>query len=123
VLIAVMPEAGYEIRKVHPPGVASAPTSGFVPAVVCNEFVFVAGQMAHNALAGVDPRAIVPEHAAWAGVPIRKQTEFLILEKLEHNRLDRNRAKAPAILPSFPRKRESRSRPSYSCPGPPLSRG
>jgi hypothetical protein len=47
-LIAVMPEAGYEIRKVHPPGVASAPTSGFVPAVVCNDFVFVAGQMAHN---------------------------------------------------------------------------
>jgi hypothetical protein len=40
-LIAVMPEAGYEIRKVHPPGVASAPTSGFVPAVVCDEFVFV----------------------------------------------------------------------------------
>jgi hypothetical protein len=30
-LIAVMPEAGYEIRKVHPRGVASAPTSGFVP--------------------------------------------------------------------------------------------
>ena len=38
-LIAVMPEPGYEIRKIHPPGVASAPTSGFVPAVVCNDFV------------------------------------------------------------------------------------
>ncbi len=82
-LIAVVPEAGYEIRKVHPPGVASAPTSGFVPAVICNEFVFVAGQMAHNPGTGLDPRAIVPEHAAWAGIPIRKQTEFLILEKLK----------------------------------------
>src|SRR5918997_233880 len=81
-LIAVVAEAGYEIRKVHPPGVASAPTSGFVPAVVCNEFVFVAGQMAHNPGTGLDPRAIVPEHAAWVGIPIRKQTEFLILEKL-----------------------------------------
>ena len=29
-LIAVLPEAGYEIRKIHPPGVASAPTSGLV---------------------------------------------------------------------------------------------
>jgi enamine deaminase RidA (YjgF/YER057c/UK114 family) len=82
-LIAVVPSAEYEIRKIHPPGVASAPTSGFVPAVVCNEFVFVAGQMAHTPGAGLDPRVVVPEHAAWAGIPIRKQTEFLILEKLK----------------------------------------
>jgi enamine deaminase RidA (YjgF/YER057c/UK114 family) len=81
-LIAVMPEPGYEIHTIHPPGVASAPTSGFVPAVVCNEFVFVAGQMAHNPGTGLDARVIVPEHAAWAGIPIRKQTEFLIVEKL-----------------------------------------
>ena len=82
-LIAVVPEAGYEIRKVYPPGVASAPTSGFVPAVVCNDFVFVAGQMAHNPGTGLDPRVVVPDHSAWAGIPIRKQTEFLILEKLK----------------------------------------
>jgi enamine deaminase RidA (YjgF/YER057c/UK114 family) len=82
-LIAVMPEPGYEIRKIHPPGVASAPTSGFVPAVVCNDFVFVAGQMAHNPGAGLDPRVVVPDYSAWAGIPIRKQTEFLILEKLK----------------------------------------
>src|SRR4051794_9217000 len=82
-LIAVVPEAGYDIRTVYPEGVASAPTSGFVPAVVCNEFVFVAGQMAHNPGAGLDPRAIVPDYAAWAGIPIRRQTEFLILEKLK----------------------------------------
>jgi enamine deaminase RidA (YjgF/YER057c/UK114 family) len=82
-LIAVTPEPGYEIRKVHPAGVASAPTSGFVPAVVCNDFVFIAGQMAHNPGTGLDARVIVPEHSAWAGIPIRKQTEFLILEKLK----------------------------------------
>lgn len=82
-LIAVVPGAGYEIRKIHPAGVASAPTSGFVPAVVCNDFVFVAGQMAHNPGQGLDPRAHVPEHSAWAGTEIRKQTEFLIDEKLK----------------------------------------
>jgi enamine deaminase RidA (YjgF/YER057c/UK114 family) len=82
-LIAVLPEPGYEIAKFYPPGVASAPTSGFVPAVVCNEFVFVAGQMAHSPGTGLDSRVIVPEHSAWAGIPIRKQTEFLILEKLK----------------------------------------
>lgn len=82
-LIAAMPQAGYEIRKIHPPGVTSAPTSGFVPAVVCNDFVFVAGQMAHAPGAGLDPGVVVPEHAAWAGIPIRKQTEFLIEERLK----------------------------------------
>jgi enamine deaminase RidA (YjgF/YER057c/UK114 family) len=79
----VAAEAGYDIRKIHPPGVASAPTSGFVPAVVCDEFVFVAGQMAHNPGQGLDPRAHVPEHSAWAGIEIRKQTEFLIEHKLK----------------------------------------
>jgi enamine deaminase RidA (YjgF/YER057c/UK114 family) len=82
-LIAVVLEPGYEIRKIYPPGVASAPTSGFVPAVVCNDFVFVAGQMAHSPGTGLDPRVVVPDHSAWAGIPIRKQTEFLILEKLK----------------------------------------
>jgi len=82
-LIAVTSGAGHEIRKIHPPGVASAPTSGFVPAVVCDDFVFVAGQMAHNPGQGLDPRAHVPEHSAWAGIEIRKQTEFLIEHKLK----------------------------------------
>jgi enamine deaminase RidA (YjgF/YER057c/UK114 family) len=80
-LIAVMP--GHEIHKIYPPGVGSAPSSGFVPAVVCDDFVFVAGQMAHNAGQGLDPRAHVPDHAAWAGREIRKQTEFIIVEKLK----------------------------------------
>lgn len=82
-LIAAMPGAGRDIRKIHPQGVASAPTSGFVPAVVCDEFVFVAGQMAHNPGQGLDPRAHVPEHSAWAGTEIRLQTEFLIRHKLQ----------------------------------------
>jgi hypothetical protein len=56
--VAVMPEPGREIRKVSPPGVTSAPTSGF------HEFVFVAGQMEHNPGPGLDPRAAVPDHAA-----------------------------------------------------------
>jgi enamine deaminase RidA (YjgF/YER057c/UK114 family) len=82
-LIAVVPGAGRDIRKIHPPGVASAPTSGFVPAVVCDEFVFVAGQMAHNPGQGLDPRAHRPEHSAWAGTEIRLQTEYLIEHKLK----------------------------------------
>lgn len=82
-LIAVVPGPGRDIRKIHPPGVASAPTSGFVPAVVCDGFVFVAGQMAHNPGQGLDPRAHRPEHSAWAGTEIRLQTEYLIEHKLK----------------------------------------
>jgi len=59
-LIAVVPSPGHEIRKIHPAGVGSAPSSGFVPTVVCGDFVFVAGQMAHNTGQGLDPRAHVP---------------------------------------------------------------
>jgi enamine deaminase RidA (YjgF/YER057c/UK114 family) len=80
-LIAAMP--GHKIDRIYPPGVGSSPSSGFVPVIVCDDFVFVAGQMAHNAGQGLDPRAHVPEHSAWAGSEIRKQTEFLIREKLK----------------------------------------
>jgi enamine deaminase RidA (YjgF/YER057c/UK114 family) len=82
-LIAVVAGPGCEIQKVYPAGVASSPSSGFVPAVICNEFVFVAGQMAHNPGQGLDPRAHVPDHSVWAGSEIRQQTEFLIQEKLK----------------------------------------
>src|SRR5207237_9737281 len=47
------------------------------------EFVLFAGQMARISGQGLDPRAHVPEHSAWAGIEIRKQTEFLIEHKLK----------------------------------------
>jgi enamine deaminase RidA (YjgF/YER057c/UK114 family) len=82
-LIAVVPSAEYEIRKVYPKDVAASASSGFVPAVVCNDFVFVAGQMASGPEHGLDPRAHVSDHSLWAGTEIRKQTEFIIQERLK----------------------------------------
>jgi len=82
-LIAVMPSPEYEIRKVYPTGVTASASSGFVPAVVCNDLVFVAGQMASGREHGLDPRAHVPDHSLWAGTEIRKQTEFIIQERLK----------------------------------------
>src|SRR6201993_4239729 len=38
-LIAVVPSAEYEIRKVYPANVTASATSGFVPAVGCDAFV------------------------------------------------------------------------------------
>jgi enamine deaminase RidA (YjgF/YER057c/UK114 family) len=82
-LIAVVPSPEYEIRKVYPKDVTTSASSGFVPAVVCNDFVFVAGQMASAPEHGLDPRAHVPDHSLWAGTEIRKQAEFIIQERLK----------------------------------------
>ena len=82
-LIAVMPSPESEIRKVYPTGVTASASSGFVPTVVCNDLVFVAGQMASGREHGLDPRAHVPDHTLWGGTEIRKQTEFIIQERLK----------------------------------------
>ena len=82
-LMAVVPGDGYAIERVYPKDVAAPSWSGFVPAITCSDFIFVAGQMATNATDGLDPRAHVPDHARWGGSEIRKQTAFLIDEKLK----------------------------------------
>lgn len=82
-MIAVTPGPDYTIERVYPPDVASPTWSGFVPAITCNDFIFVAGQMATKPGVGLDPRAHVPDYARWGGTEIRKQTEFLILHKLK----------------------------------------
>jgi enamine deaminase RidA (YjgF/YER057c/UK114 family) len=81
-LMAVVPSADYTIEKIYPADVTAPSSSGFVPAIKCNDFVFVAGQMATEDH-GLDPRAHVPDYARWGGTEIRKQTEFLILHKLK----------------------------------------
>jgi len=58
--------------------------SFFVPAITCNDFVFVAGQMAtdENAL---DPSVRLPKEVRNWGGPnaVRRQTEFIIKKRLE----------------------------------------
>ena len=81
-MMAVVPSPDYAIQKVYPTGVTAPPSSGFVPAITCNDFVFVAGQMATEDH-GLDPRAHVPDYARWGGTEIRKQTEFLIEHRLK----------------------------------------
>jgi enamine deaminase RidA (YjgF/YER057c/UK114 family) len=82
-LIAVVPSADYKIEHVNPQGVTSPNWSGYAPAITCNDFIFVAGQMATDVTEGLHVKARVPDYARWGGSAIRKQTEFLILEKLK----------------------------------------
>ena len=80
-LLAVVPGAGREPKRVSAPQVTAPVWSGFVPAVTAGDFVFIAGQMARGADGNADARAHVPAHSRWGGYEIRRQTEYLIREK------------------------------------------
>jgi enamine deaminase RidA (YjgF/YER057c/UK114 family) len=83
-MIAVVPDKEYEIRRLYPKEVPVPVGSFFVPAITCNDFVFVAGQMAtdENAL---DASVRLPKETRNWGGPnaVRRQTEFIIKKRLE----------------------------------------
>ena len=81
-LLAVVPGGNRDPQRVATPTVTAPVWSGFVPAVTSGDFVFIAGQMARAADGNADPRAHVPAHSRWGGYEIRRQTEYLIREKL-----------------------------------------
>jgi enamine deaminase RidA (YjgF/YER057c/UK114 family) len=83
-LVAVVPGRDYEIGKLYPKEVPVPIGSFFVPAITCNDFVFVAGQMASDENA-LDPSVRLPKETRNWGGPnaVRRQTEFIIKTRLE----------------------------------------
>src|SRR5256885_10963265 len=83
-MIAVAPGKDYEIGKLYPKEVPVPVGSFFVPAITCNDFVFVAGQMATDENAP-DPTVRLPKEVRNWGGPnaVRRQTEFIIKKRLE----------------------------------------
>jgi enamine deaminase RidA (YjgF/YER057c/UK114 family) len=83
-LLAVLPGEG---REPHPARADNVPVpqhSGFIPSLVCGDYVFVAGQMPNNeAMTGLAPAAYRAPNAIWNGTDIRLQTEFLITSRLK----------------------------------------
>jgi enamine deaminase RidA (YjgF/YER057c/UK114 family) len=78
-LLAVLPGGGREPRPAAPSDTPVPPHSGFIPALVSGDYVFVAGQIASNeAMDGLDSRAYRPPNAIWSGTDIRLQAELLI---------------------------------------------
>ncbi|MCC7107438.1 MAG: hypothetical protein IT307_20055 [Chloroflexi bacterium] len=80
-LLAVVPGDGRDPRPIHPDRVTAPAWSGFVPVVKSGDYIFVAGQMARSEN-GLDPKAHVAPHSRWGGYEIRRQTEYLITDKL-----------------------------------------
>lgn len=82
-LIAIVPDSDWKIEAHYPDNVPVPKSSGFAPVVSCNDFVFVAGQMA-GTHAGLDPSVLPRPNVRWGGLsPMRLQTEFLIKKLLE----------------------------------------
>lgn len=79
--IAVVPGAGSAVEKIALPGEPISP-SGYTPAVVVNDFVFVAG---NQALQGgkLAPGVEVPPTSRWQGeTSFRRQVHYVITQRL-----------------------------------------
>jgi enamine deaminase RidA (YjgF/YER057c/UK114 family) len=82
-MIAVVPGAGWEIEKIRLPGQPIS-ASGYNPAVVVNDFVFVAGNMALQQNGSLSPGVDIRPTARWGGqTGFRRQVHNVIKEKLE----------------------------------------
>jgi len=82
-MIAVVPSPEWAIEKITLPGQAIS-ASGYNPAVVTNEVVFVAGNMAFRPDGTLDPTVAVRPTANWGGqTAFRRQVHYVIKERLE----------------------------------------
>jgi enamine deaminase RidA (YjgF/YER057c/UK114 family) len=81
--IAVVPGAGWTIERITLPGQPIS-ASGYNPAVVVNDFVFVAGNQALQDNGGLAPGVALPSTSRWQGeTSFRRQIHYVIKERLE----------------------------------------
>lgn len=81
-MVAVAPGAGWDIQKITLPGEAIS-ASGYNPAVVANDFVFVAGNMALADNGDLPPNVRIRPSAQWGGqTGFRRQVNYCIRERL-----------------------------------------
>jgi enamine deaminase RidA (YjgF/YER057c/UK114 family) len=83
-MVAVLPGGGREPKTAQPGGVPVPQHSGFIPSLVCGDYVFVAGQMPNNdEMTGIAKPAYRAPNALWNGTDIRLQAEFVITGRLK----------------------------------------
>ena len=82
-VIAVVPGAGWTVEKITLPGQPIS-ASGYNPAVVVNDFVFVAGNQALQESGRLAPGVALPATSRWQGeTSFRRQVHYVIKERLE----------------------------------------
>jgi enamine deaminase RidA (YjgF/YER057c/UK114 family) len=83
-MLAVLPSSGFEVKPARGESVPVPRHSGFIPSLLCGDYVFVAGQMPNNeAMDAIEPAAYRAPNAIWNGTDIRLQAEFLITSRLK----------------------------------------
>ncbi|MGH9255774.1 MAG: RidA family protein [Vicinamibacterales bacterium] len=82
-VIAVVPGAGWTVETITLPGQPIS-ASGYNPAVVVSDFVFVAGNQALQESGGLAPGVALPATSRWQGeTSFRRQVHYVIKERLE----------------------------------------
>ena len=82
-MLAIVPAQEWTIEKITLPGQAIS-ASGYNPAVVVNDFVFVAGNQALRENGDLGPGVAVPPTRNWGGQnAFRRQVHYVIKERLE----------------------------------------
>jgi enamine deaminase RidA (YjgF/YER057c/UK114 family) len=82
-MIAIVPSADWSIQKVNLPGQPIS-ASGYSPAVVANDFVFVAGNMALQQNGALGQGVEIRPTARWGGqTGFRRQVHYVIKQALE----------------------------------------
>jgi enamine deaminase RidA (YjgF/YER057c/UK114 family) len=81
-MIALVPQPGFDIRKVTLPG-EEISSSGYVPAVTAGDFVFVAGNTAHSGTGDLTPEVRMAPAKNWGGEnAFRRQVHFVVRDRL-----------------------------------------
>ena len=85
--VAVMPDSGRAPNHLVHDHLKGRPTSGYSPALVAGDFIFIPGVTAMAAgdepsRNGVAEAALMAEGAQWGGQPIKLEAEFLITKRI-----------------------------------------
>src|SRR5262245_20668781 len=85
--IGILPQQGFEVEHLKHAELKGRPTSGYSPALVAGDFIFIPGIT--SLAVGDEPRrngvaaaALMTEGTQWAGQPIKLETEFLITKRI-----------------------------------------
>ena len=81
-VMAASLDSGYECRAVGTDRLNVPKSSGYAPCLRVGDMVFVAGQLARDESGNLAAAARMPEGQQWNGTRIKRETEYLIRERL-----------------------------------------
>lgn len=81
-VMAATLDSGYECRSAATDRLNVPQTSGYAPCLRVGDMIFVAGQLARDDSGNIAASAMVPAGQQWNGTRIRRETDYLIRERL-----------------------------------------